>query len=79
MRDARSPSQAAAHVAEQLEYFGMVGFDGSFISIQTGDRPAMRKHMEQLTQAMALMGEAAVAQWKAQASKAARSVRRDRR
>lgn len=58
--------EAAARVAEQLEHFGMVGFDGAFVSIQTGDRPAMRQHMEQLTEAMALMGEAAVAQWKAQ-------------
>ncbi|MBB3181671.1 TetR/AcrR family transcriptional regulator [Variovorax sp. Sphag1AA] len=64
--------ETAAHVGEQLEHFGMVGFDGSFVSIQTGDRRTMHQHMEQLTQAMALIGEAAVAQWRARPSKPAR-------
>jgi hypothetical protein len=57
--------EAAARVAEELGHFGMVGFDGAFVSIQSGDQRTMRRHMEQLTLAMALMGEAAVAQWKA--------------
>jgi AcrR family transcriptional regulator len=57
--------EAAAHVAKELGHFGMVGFDGAFVSIQSGDQRAMNQHMEQLTQAMVLMGEAALAQWKA--------------
>lgn len=56
----------AARVAEELGHFGMVGFDGAFVSIQSGDQRPMRGHMDQLAQAMALMGEAVIAQYRLQ-------------
>jgi AcrR family transcriptional regulator len=58
--------ELASLVANELAHFGMVGFDGAFVSIQTGDQYLMHQHMEQLTLAMALMGEATIAQYKAQ-------------
>jgi len=35
----------AAAVGEYLAYFGMVGFDGAFVSFQSGDDRSMEMHM----------------------------------
>jgi AcrR family transcriptional regulator len=51
----------ASHVADDLAHFGMLGFDGAFISLQSGDNRSMEKHMEQLTEAMIALGEARAA------------------
>lgn len=48
----------SAAVAADLAYFGMVGFDGAFISLQSGDGRSMDRHMEQLTNALIALGEA---------------------
>jgi AcrR family transcriptional regulator len=48
----------AAAVAEDLAYFGMLGFDGAFVSLQSGDKRSMQMHMEQLTEALVALGEA---------------------
>jgi len=45
-------------LAADLAYFGMVGFDGAFISLQSGDGRSMNRHMEQLTNALIALGEA---------------------
>ncbi|CAM2189099.1 TetR/AcrR family transcriptional regulator [Paraburkholderia sacchari] len=45
-------------LASDLAYFGMVGFDGAFISLQSGDGRSMERHMEQLTNALIALGEA---------------------
>lgn len=57
--------ELASCIAEGLAHFGMVGFDGAFVSVQTGDQRSMHQHMEQLTQAMVLMGETIISQHKA--------------
>ncbi|QBQ99601.1 TetR/AcrR family transcriptional regulator [Paraburkholderia pallida] len=44
--------------AEDLAYFGMMGFDGAFVSLQSGDARSMKRHMEQLTDALIALGEA---------------------
>ena len=49
---------AATAIAEDLAYFGMVGFDGAFISFQAGDHRSMAVHMAQLTDALTALGEA---------------------
>jgi AcrR family transcriptional regulator len=51
----------ASDVADELAHFGMLGFDGAFISLQSGDNRSMAKHMEQLTEAMIAIGEARAA------------------
>jgi AcrR family transcriptional regulator len=51
----------ASAVADDLAHFGMLGFDGAFISLQSGDNRSMEKHMEQLTEAMIALGEARAA------------------
>jgi AcrR family transcriptional regulator len=51
----------ASAVAEQLAYFGMLGFDGAFVSLQSGDKRSMKEHMEQVTDALFALGEACVA------------------
>jgi AcrR family transcriptional regulator len=50
-----------AAVAEDLAYFGMVGFDGAFVSLQSGDARTMARHMEQLTDALIALVEAQAA------------------
>ena len=42
----------ASRVADHLAHFGMLGFDGAFVSLQSGDKRTMETHMEQLTEAM---------------------------
>lgn len=51
----------ASAVAEHLAYFGMLGFDGAFVSLQSGDKRSMKEHMEQVTDALFALGEAHVA------------------
>jgi AcrR family transcriptional regulator len=51
----------ASDVADDLAHFGMLGFDGAFISLQSGDNKTMEAHMEQLTDAMFALGEARAA------------------
>lgn len=51
----------AAAVAEELAHFGMVGFDGAFVSLQSGDGKSMAGYMAQLTDAMVALGEAKAA------------------
>ena len=51
----------AAAIADELSYFGMVGFDGAFVSIQSGDKLTMARHMALLTEAMASICEARAA------------------
>jgi AcrR family transcriptional regulator len=46
-----------ATFVDDLAYFGMVGFDGAFISLQSGDKRTMEKHMEQLTNALIALAE----------------------
>jgi AcrR family transcriptional regulator len=46
-----------ATFVNDLAYFGMVGFDGAFISLQSGDKRTMGKHMEQLTNALIALAE----------------------
>jgi AcrR family transcriptional regulator len=50
----------AAAIADELAHFGMAGFDGAFVSIQSGDKLSMTRHMALLTEAMASIGEARV-------------------
>ena len=36
----------ASEVADDLAHFGMPGFDGAFVSLQSGDNRSMATHME---------------------------------
>lgn len=55
----------ATAVADELAHFGMVGFDGAFISLQSGDGKPMAEYMAQLTDAMVALGEASAARHRA--------------
>lgn len=46
-----------AAFVDDLAYFGMVGFDGAFISLQSGDKRTMERHMLQLTDALIALAE----------------------
>ncbi|WP_425469732.1 TetR/AcrR family transcriptional regulator [Paraburkholderia unamae] len=59
----------ASDVADELAYFGMLGFDGAFISLQSGDNKTMKAHMEQLTDAMIALGETRAASLRERAPK----------
>ncbi|WP_201784511.1 TetR/AcrR family transcriptional regulator [Nonomuraea pusilla] len=52
---------AANAVADALAHFGMAGFDGAFVSLQSGDAKPISEFMEQLADAMVAMGEALIA------------------
>lgn len=62
-------------IADDLAYFGMVGFDGAFISFQAGDHRSMATHMAQLTDALTALGEARVAALASQAAKRSRKAK----
>lgn len=49
--------EIAAAVADELAHFGMVGFDGAFVSLQTKDGKPMAEFMRQLTDAICAIGE----------------------
>ncbi|GAA4479736.1 hypothetical protein GCM10023094_25300 [Rhodococcus olei] len=57
----------ATVVADELAHFGMAGFDGAFVSRQTKDGKPMAEFMNQLTDAIAAIGEARVNALRAQA------------
>lgn len=48
--------EIAASVADELAYFGMVGFDGAFVSLQTKDGKPMAGFMSQLADAISSLG-----------------------
>ncbi|HKR47671.1 MAG TPA: TetR/AcrR family transcriptional regulator [Paraburkholderia sp.] len=48
----------ASDVVVDIAHFGMLGFDGAFVSLQSGDRRSMNRHMELLAEAMIAIGEA---------------------
>jgi AcrR family transcriptional regulator len=48
----------ASDVIDDIAHFGMLGFDGAFVSLQSGDKRSMDTQMEQLTDAMIALGEA---------------------
>ncbi|MEM5296075.1 TetR/AcrR family transcriptional regulator [Burkholderia sp. JPY481] len=60
----------ASEVVDDVAHFGMLGFDGAFISLQSGDERSMDTQMEQLTDAMIALGEARVASLKSARSRA---------
>jgi hypothetical protein len=53
--------EAAAEVAEGLAHFGMAGFDGSFVSLESGDGKPIQEYMNELTVAMIAIGEGILA------------------
>lgn len=48
-------------VAGALAHFGMAGFDGAFVSLQSEDGKPVSEFMEQLADAMVAIGEAVIA------------------
>jgi AcrR family transcriptional regulator len=58
-------------IADELAHFGMLGFDGAFVSLQSGDQRPMSGYMAQLTDAMVALGEACAAKHRAGAGDAA--------
>ncbi|MEU1392856.1 MULTISPECIES: hypothetical protein [unclassified Nonomuraea] len=54
-------SNEAAEVADALAHFGMAGFDGAFVSLQSGDGKPIQEFMEQLADALAGIGESLIA------------------
>ncbi|NVH76746.1 TetR/AcrR family transcriptional regulator [Paraburkholderia sp. JPY432] len=65
----------ASEVVDDVAQFGMLGFDGAFISLQSGDERSMDTQMEQLTDAMIALGEARVASLKSARSHAENALR----
>ncbi|MGV9772859.1 TetR/AcrR family transcriptional regulator [Streptosporangium sp. NPDC003464] len=52
---------AADAVADALAHFGMAGFDGAFVSLQSEDGKPIPEFMEQLADAMVALGETLIA------------------
>ncbi|MFF4667092.1 TetR/AcrR family transcriptional regulator [Streptomyces sp. NPDC001282] len=52
---------AANTVADALAHFGMAGFDGAFVSLQSEDGKPISEYMRELTDAMTALGEALIA------------------
>ncbi|MFE2936293.1 TetR/AcrR family transcriptional regulator [Streptomyces sp. NPDC059278] len=48
-------------VAGALSHFGMAGFDGSFVSLQSKDGKPVSEYMRELADALAALGEALIA------------------
>ncbi|MDR0216709.1 MAG: TetR/AcrR family transcriptional regulator [Comamonas sp.] len=48
----------ADELANALAFFGVAGFDGAFVGMQSGDGRTMSEYMTQLTNAMAALGTA---------------------
>ena len=46
----------ADELANALAFFGIAGFDGAFVGMQSGDGRAMSEYMAQLTDAMVALG-----------------------
>ncbi|YCK37884.1 hypothetical protein ACNF49_28660 [Actinomadura sp. ATCC 39365] len=53
--------EAAEAVADALAHFGMAGFDGAFVSLQSGDGKPIQEFMEQLADALTGIGESLIA------------------
>ncbi|RBQ19063.1 TetR/AcrR family transcriptional regulator [Spongiactinospora rosea] len=53
--------EAADRVAGALAHFGMAGFDGAFVALQSKDGKPMAELMAELTDAIATLGEALIA------------------
>jgi AcrR family transcriptional regulator len=51
----------AQAVADELEYFGIAGFDGAFVGMQADPTRILSGQMSRLTDALAALGEAQVA------------------
>ncbi|MEV3986313.1 TetR/AcrR family transcriptional regulator [Nonomuraea sp. NPDC049758] len=54
-------AEAADAVADALAHFGMAGFDGAFVSLQSGDGKPIAEFMEQLADALVAIGESLIA------------------
>ncbi|WP_345943524.1 helix-turn-helix domain-containing protein [Streptomyces sp. SID8352] len=52
--------ETASAVAEELSFFAIAGFDGSFVNAQTDPECSVASQMARLTDAMVALGEAAV-------------------
>ncbi|MEU3711198.1 TetR/AcrR family transcriptional regulator [Streptomyces catenulae] len=48
----------ADRVADALAHFGMAGFDGAFVSLQSADGKPIGEYMSELTDSVAALGEA---------------------
>ncbi|MYU12789.1 TetR family transcriptional regulator [Streptomyces sp. SID8361] len=57
--------EIARAVAEELDYFAIAGFDGSFVGSQADPERGVVSQMARLTDAMVALGEAAVARFTA--------------
>ncbi|MCL2542545.1 MAG: TetR/AcrR family transcriptional regulator [Nocardioidaceae bacterium] len=64
--------EVAKAVADELDYFGIAGFDGAFIAMQADPARDIVKANEQLADAMVLLGEGIVARLRAAEPKARR-------
>lgn len=65
----------ASDVVEDIAHFGMLGFDGAFVSMQSGDKRSMESQMEQLADAMIALGEARAASFSSARSQGKRTQR----
>lgn len=50
--------EVAQAIADELDYFGIAGFDGSFVAQQADPKRTIPEQMALLTEAIALLGEA---------------------
>ncbi|WP_199747582.1 TetR/AcrR family transcriptional regulator [Actinomadura sp. WAC 06369] len=58
---AEEGEEAARAVADELEYFGIAGFDGAFVALQAEPDRDLTAQMTLLAEAMAALGEARLA------------------
>ena len=56
--------EIAQAVADELDYFGIAGFDGAFVALQAEPDRGLTTQMALLAEAMAALGEARVAAWR---------------
>jgi AcrR family transcriptional regulator len=61
--------EAATAVAQALAHFGMAGFDGAFVSLQSADGKPILEFMNELTEAMVAIGEGVVAGHRARSAR----------
>jgi hypothetical protein len=53
--------EIAQAVADEVDYFGIAGFDGAFIAMQADPARELPAQVQLLAEAIALLGEAIVA------------------
>lgn len=58
-------AEVAQAVADELDYFGIAGFDGAFVALQAEPDRGMAVQMELLAEAVAALGEARAARLRA--------------